>query len=414
MSDSEGVCGENLLAIRLTGCLLIIAFLVLIVLVVMSPHRFVYDEHFFANYITLFHQYGFTSRFMNSLTGTVGPLYAFVQVVFEPLTQLNPVGMRLVNVFLLLMVAAVLAAWTKGKKRSDYWIEGCSVLVVPMTWVLAGLALSEMSALICVTLSLCLLLRGLESLERRKHVLGWFVTSACLLGISVWGRQPYLLLTGILVLVALIERRARMAALVYMGIVVALAMPLFLIWGGLVPPSHRFVQQGISLTHGVISLGYTGICFMLLAPRCKWLPAKVMMGLALVTAAVNGWFGACVLFPVRSSVDRFVPSSVVAAYGTLCGSLMLSFGVVFLAFLFHTIWRNRGDLKQVAIYAGLLCVAASPVFIAHQYSSRYTAMSLPYLMLAAQPWREQTILTFSTGVVGCGIGFLSLVGYFKS
>lgn len=405
-------CMPNQVAMRVTGGLLLVAFLALITLVATSPHHFLYDEPYFANYIPLLHQYGLTTKFMNSLTGAAGPLYAFVHVVFEPLTQLQPVRMRLVNVLLLVMVTGTLAAWLKRQKWSDYGVAGCSVLVVPMTWVVAGMALSEMSAMVFVTLSLYLQLRGLGSLEQGRPLLGWFLASALFLGIAVWGRQPYLLLSGVPVLLGLLERRLRMPALIFIGVVMALAIPLFLIWKGLVPPSFHAVQ-GFSLTHGLISLGYTGICFLLLAPRSRWLPVKVLIGLVVLTAAANTLLSAFVLYPVRSAVDRYLPASAVSAYGNLCGSLFLSCGVVFLVVLLRIIWKAREDLMQVTVNAGLLCVAASPMFVAHQYSSRYTAMSLPYLILAAQPWREWRLKTVITAVVGCGVGFLSLLGYFS-
>lgn len=403
----------NQVATRVTGGLLVVAFLALLMLVATSPHRFLYDEPYFANYIPLLHQYGLTAKFMNSLTGTVGPLYAFVHVAFEPLTNLQPVRMRLVNVFLLVVVAGILASWLKRQKCSDYGVAGCSVLVVPMTWVLAGLALSEMPALVFVTLSLYLQLRGLESLEQGRHVLGWFFASAIFLGIAVWGRQPYLLLSGVPVLVALRERRLRITVLIFAGTVMALAIPLFIIWKGLVPPSHYVVQQGLSLTHGLLSLGYTGICFLLLAPRSRWLPVKALIGLVVLTAAANASLDAFVLFPLWSVVDRYLPDSAVSAYGNLCGSLFLSCGVVFLVLLLRIIWEGRKELRLVTVNAGLLCVAVSPIFIAHKYSSRYTAMSLPYLILAAQPWREWRLKTVITAVVGCGVGFISLFGYFS-
>ena len=399
-------------AIRVTGGLLLTSFLALVMLVATSPHRFLYDEPYFANYIPLLHQYGLTAKFMNSLTGTAGPLYAFVYVVFEPLTQMQPARMRLVNVLLLIMVAGMLAAWLKQQKWSDYGVAGCSVLVVPMTWVVAGMALSEMSAMVFVTLSLYLQLKGLGALEQGRPVLGWFLASAILLGIAVWGRQPYLVLVGVPVLEALLDRRLRMPALIFVGVVTALAVPLFIIWKGLVPPSHYDVQQGISLTHGLVSLGYAGICFLLIAPRSRWLPAKVLIGLVALTVAANASLGAFVFYPVRSVVDQYLPSFAVPAYGNVCGSLFLSSGVLFLVLLLRIIWEGRGDLSQVTVNAGLLSVAASPMFIAHQYSSRYTAMSLPYLILAAQPWREWRLKTVITAVLGCGVGFLSLFGYF--
>ena len=150
---------------RVTGGVLFVAFLSMVTLVATSPNRFLYDEPYFANYVSLLHQYRFTPRLLNSLNAAPGPLSAVVQVIFEPLTQRRPVAMRLVNVFSLIMLTLVLVMWLK-REGNDYWVAGCSVLVVPMTWVVAGMALSEMSAMVFVTLSLYLQLEGWMRLTR--------------------------------------------------------------------------------------------------------------------------------------------------------------------------------------------------------------------------------------------------------
>src|SRR6266852_5284904 len=93
---------------RATGVVLLVAFLAMVTLVAGSPNRLLYDEPYFASYVSLLHQYGFTPRFLNSLDAAPGPLCAVVQVIFEPLTGLRPVAMRFVNVFLLVTLAFVL------------------------------------------------------------------------------------------------------------------------------------------------------------------------------------------------------------------------------------------------------------------------------------------------------------------
>ncbi|NDH60700.1 MAG: hypothetical protein EBY18_03400 [Alphaproteobacteria bacterium] len=67
----------------------------------------------------------------------------------------------------------------------------------------------------------------------------------------------------------------------------------------------------------------------------------------------------------------------------------------------------------MTIHAGLLCVVLSPALIANYYSSRYTAMALPYLVLAAQPWRTWGWNTSAATLAGCAAGLLSLLGYFR-
>jgi hypothetical protein len=395
-----------------TGGILALALLSFVSLVICSPHRLLYDETFFVSYIPLLHKYGLTTEFLNSLPAAPGPLYSFLHIALEPLTHLEPVRMRLVNVFLLALVATTLMAWLKQEGRHDYGVTGCSILVMPMTWVVGGMALSEMPAMLFVTVSLYLQLRGLRALDAGQSAAKWLLASAVCLGVAVWGRQPYLLLVSVPALAATLEHRLRAAACAFAGVVLAMTIPLFLVWKGLVPPSNHSIQ-GISVTHGLTSLGYTGICFFLLAPRFRGLPVKTLIGIIALTTAANALLGGFALYPVRSFVERHVPPPAVPAYGNLCGSLLLSCGAVFLALSLRTIWESRGDLRRLTINAGVLCLAAAPLFDAHQYSSRYTAMSLPYLILASEPWREWRLKTVLTAAAGCGLGYLSLFGYFS-
>jgi len=133
-----------------------------------------------------------------------------------------------------------------------------------------------------------------------------------------------------------------------------------------------------------------------------------------VIASVNASLGIVVGYPLQSFVDRFLPASAMSAYGILYGSLLLVCGIAFFVWMVRTTWQGRDDLKQVTINIGLLCVVLSPALIGNFYSSRYTAMALPYLILAAQPWRQWGWMTSMTAVVGCGLGFLSLQGYFQT
>ncbi len=396
----------------MTG-LLAVGFVVLIALVGTSPGHFVYDEPPFVEYVPLLHKYGLSTAFLNSLTGTVGPLYAFVQGAFEPLTGLHPVAMRLVNLGLLAGVAVLLAVWLKHCGSPAWAASAVSVVAIPMAWVMAGMALSEMPALFFVMVSLGLQLMALDAAIRPRTVFVLLALSGVALGIAVWGRQPYLLLGGVPVVLALLERRLRPAVALFCVIVLGLSLPQFVIWKGLVPPSHQErVQQGLAPLNALLSLGYTGLCFFLLAPMTRWLSAIWAAALAAAAIVANATLHLVAIAPLRTAVERYAPGGVATAYGELCGSLFLAWGLIFLAWLLRTTWKGRGDLRVVLVNVGLLAVALSPVFIGHQYSSRYTAMSLPYMILAAEPWRRWGIATIATAVAGALIGVISLSGYF--
>ncbi len=398
-------------AMRVAGAVLLVAFLGLVIMVATSPDSFLHDGPEYIKYVPLLRRHGLTEAFLDSLPGAAGPLYAFVHLAFAPLTDLRPVGMRLVNVALLVVVAGILAAWLRQQNCRDYLVAAGSILIVPMTWVMAGLALTEMPAMVFATLSLYLLLNGVEALERERPVLRWFVASGTCLAVAMWGRQPYLLLAGVPVVMALLDRRLRIAALVFAAIVVASAIPLIIAWEGLVPPADG-ADEGLSLLHGTISLGYAGICFFLLVPRLQWFLRKSFIVAAVILVALNTWLGIVVYAPVESLVGAVLSQDGMAAYGLAGGSLMLVCGVAFLAWMLATTWRDRHDLKKVAINVSLLCIVLWPAFVANFYASRYTAMALPYLILAVQPWRRWGWATTAATLLGCGMGLVSLRGYY--
>jgi hypothetical protein len=398
-------------AVKGASVTLLVAFCALVLLVAMSPREFVHDEPAYVNYVPLLRHHGLTEKFLDELTGAAGPLYAFVHLALSPLTDLRPVEMRLVNVVFLLVVVAILAAWFRRQSCSDYAIAAGSIIIMPLTWVITGMALTTMPALLFATLSLYLQLRGVEALDRGGRVLAWFVAGSFCLGAAVWGRQPYLVLAGVPVLLSLLDRRMRIPAMVFAGIVMVMIVPLVIAWEGLVPPLDE-VDEGLAPSHGLISLGYAGICFFLLAPQPRWLLRKRLIAAAVVIALINGMFGIVVSQPLESVVDDFLPESAMSLYGVLCGSMLLACGCLFLAWLLRVTWQRRDDLKLVTINVSLLFVVLSPTFIGNYYSSRYTAMALPYLVLAAQPWRKWEWKTNIVAIAGCGIGLLALYGYF--
>lgn len=394
------------------GTVLLVAALALVVVVANSPPSFVYDERAYVKYVPLLREHGLSETFLDALPGGAGPLYAFLHHALGPLTTLSPVGMRLVNVALLAVVVGILAAWLRRQERADYLLASGAILVVPMTWVLAGMALTSMPALVLVSLSLYLLLRGVEAVgQEARVVVGWFAAAGIVLGVAVWGRQPTLVLAGVPLLLALLDRRLRLPAGVFVGIVAVFLLPLVAAWEGFTPPNEE-AEEGLSLRYGVTSLGYAGICFFLLAPRWKWFAWKSLVVGAAVAAGANAAFGFVAPCPFAALMESFVEAPAVAGCAVLFGALLVFCAVMFLGWILKFTLESRGDLKQVTIYAGLLCITLSPALIENYYSSRYTAMALPYLVLAAQPWRKWNWKMYGAAIGGCGAGLASLLGYF--
>ncbi len=271
-----------------------------------------------------------------------------------------------------------------------------SVVAVPMAWVLAGMALSEMPALFFVAVSLCLQLIALEVIDQPRKLLGLFALRRrwhC--GIAVWGRQPYLLLGGVPVVLAIRERRLRPAAALFCAMVLVLSVPQFVIWKGLVPPSHQErVQQGLAPLNALLSLGYTGLCFFLLAPRTRWTSAA--------------WAAILVVGGDRGQRNTASRRDRAASHGrrALC---VHQGGDAVRRVLRRAVPRLRSDLSSMAVQGHLgsagttfgpswstwaCCVSpCRPSSSVISTRADITAMSLPYMILAAEPWRRWGVAT---------------------
>jgi hypothetical protein len=404
--------GDERNARRLLQGSLLLALLALLVLVAVSPRQPIYDERYFTAYLTLLDRYGLSKAYLRSLPEAMGPLYAFVHAAFADLTSLHPLGMRAVNLALFAAVTAIVAGASGHTNSGDRWTSAGSVLAVPMAWVLGGMALSEMPALVFATLSLWLQLKGLERIDDRPRTVAWFAASAICLGISVWGRQPFFLLGAIPVLLAAADSRLRAAAAISACITLALALPLFIAWQGLTPPAHRFMQQPPSFMNGIASLGYVGVCLLFLVPGLVWQHRRRLLWAFGIIVLANAMFSLWELYPLRSTVAGRLPGYALWLYGTLWGAVILTFSLLALAFIGRAIWQARHDHRAATINLGLLLMAIWPAFQGLYYSSRYTGMCLPFLLLSVEPLRPWRLSTAIAALAGCIAGAVSLAGYY--
>lgn len=396
---------------RVTGAILVAAFLALAIAIYLSPRERVFDEEYYFQYIELLHRHGLSMALLENLPGAAGPLFGVFHYTFEPLTGLDPVWMRLATFALLLATVALVAAGLRLLEVSDAWLIAAAMLVVPMTWVLAGMALTGMPTLVFVAANLVMQLRGLAALDRGGSPLPWFVGAGVLLGIAVLGRQITSVLAVTPLLLPLIDRRLLVPVLMQAVIAAAMALPLLIAWHGPVPPLDD-TEAGLAPENALLSLGYLLVGFLLLAnlPRrlLRW-PA-LAGGIALL--ALNAWLEIALIFPLASMADNFLSERGMFAYGIVCGAVLMWAGAVFLAWIADDAWRNRHDTRQVLILAGLVALSLVPALIGNQFSSRYSAIALPYLVLAAAPHRQPGAVTSVKTALGCAFGLAALLGYY--
>jgi hypothetical protein len=381
--------------------------LVLLILGIRSDP--VYDEPDRLETVRLLHERGLTTAFLREMPHAPGPLHTIILYLTEGLTGLEPFCVRLVNVAFLFVVVFVLYHLLRIIESATPAASASSIIASPMTWVISGLALSEISSMFFATLALLLI--GLAANEKRTVAIELFLSAAAglALALAILGRQPFLVML-LAVPVLVYTGHLRLMSAVVLG-VVAVAPPaaVFFIWGGLVPPKVATVGAGISVSHGILSFSYAAILMLIWAPRWYGLRWQFHLAILIAAVAVNAALGLIVITPMLPVATRLLPGFGLTLYTWAASGVFLSLAVMFLA-------SAVDYLRSAAGYSIFICVAVlfllgTSLKVTGNFSSRYPATFTPFLILLAdrqvQPgqWRATRLLA------GALLGVLVLVSY---
>jgi hypothetical protein len=389
-----------------------VQFIILIGFIFAHPVPPHYDEPWYLGTVKLLHEKGLSRQFLLDLPGPAGPLYTLVHAVFEPITHLRPPAVRLVNPLLLILTMGATYAALRRRDSADAASGTVAMLGVPMTWVICGMALTEMPAMLFVALSVLMLVMAFHEDPSGAMRLVWAALGGLFLGIAVLGRQPYLVLLGGLPLLVRDIRRDVPVIGVFAALTVAVTAPVFLVWRGMVPPTITEVGKGIAWHHGLWSFCYGAVIVLLLAPRflrlgwAEW--AVVIVAAVCVSFLVPGQ-----LIPMQTVARRALPASLLPL-----GQRMTAIGAcaIALAFGLACVRRgleNRRDRVFIALLTGAGLLLLTPMKITHVFSSRYVVMALPLLVVVADRYTASNYWKVLRLALGSVLGFLSLLSYFS-
>jgi 4-amino-4-deoxy-L-arabinose transferase-like glycosyltransferase len=399
-------------------CLLVslLGLAILCITTALGRHPLTYDEPYYLNQVELVHKFGPSVAFLRALPGPAGPLYAIVHLLFEWITHLEIPGVRLVNtLFLLLMVAALFYIFKLQKSQSPL-TSSLSIIGAPMIPVVAGMALTEIPAMFFISLSLLLLLIAIkvdDSKKKRSSVLA--LLGGVALGISILGRQPFLVVLFTLPLLLLgseFRKRLKLLALFCISSLILIA-PVFYVWGGLLPPVTASIGNGFSLRHGLFSFSYAACLFLIFAP--KWF--SVGKGATIVVVILAGLlyfvFGFATFIPGASVAGATLPDWGVTIYSRLIPIIGTALGAVFLLSTFKNMWLRRDE--EVFLFLSLtgMCIVGTAMKVTHIFSSRYTAMAIPFILLMADPYSKNNSWKAARLGLGIVLGLLSLASYLQ-
>ncbi len=393
----------------------------LIGLVALSPGAPVYDEAWFRGTLDLLKRHGLSVIFLREFPGAAGPSFTLVFAAIDRVAGLSFPWLRLINVGLLL--ASIVLIWrilktTHGLPPASPGpaLIAASLIALPTVGVSAGMALTEMPAAFFAVGAVFML-----TLARNPDAgpaSAWIAVLACGLSTAaaVLGRQNYLVMLPCLLLAFDWPPRRRdiVQIATIVAVVLAIAGPVFLLWGGLVPPRSATNADGLSLANAIKSAGYAGLIALLLAPEIfsVLVRRKILLAAAFVLSIPVAWVLGPGSIPM-ASLTRIFSTEVASAIATGFRFVLAFAAICFIGCFALHIWRQR--MNWLTRFAGSTALTGilSNAKITHQFSSRYVFVFLPFIVLAAAPAVRMTWHLPLRLVIGAGIGLRALASYYS-
>ncbi len=390
----------------------------LLFIIIKSPKLLVYDEPYHLNTTSKVLTLGWLNAFnSHENQSAAGPLFSAIQLVFYKITNLAPPKIRYINFVTLILIIFIIQKTLKltCQNKCDDPLQGLFILSVPFLWPAVGMALTEIPALFffcCFILSLRNLLeKGQQKNEQAGSILLSIITGTCL-GISILGRQTYLVAVPLLIIFA-ISKRLKIS---YVSICVLAALMtsgwLFLFWGGLVPPSQVEINKSLKPQHGLYSLAYVGIASAIISPQ-SILPTSVKKGFWLFILGIL----LCLVFqkydslPAQTALFTLFGQTGGKVLGTIIIYIMVVLGLFWIFKIVSDLLYKREDVFNLYVGTVLLALAATPIKISHMFSSRYSVGLLGLLIILLKP--EINIKSGLRLIFGSAIGAVILLSYYR-
>jgi hypothetical protein len=302
------------------------ATLAFCVLISVSPAYPIYDEPWFLDTVALFKQCGFTINFLREFPGAPGPTFTIVYALIDRVFGLAFPWSRFISFAML--IAAMVLMWRILKMRlagrdpavtalsPSPVLLAASFTMLPSVGVSAGMILTEMPAALLMVAALLLIGKIIDDKNWQSLSIPAALVCGLAMAAAVLGRQNYLVILPCLLLAirwraGVLDQRDIVRIALIGAVVVLVTGPVFLLWGGFIPPRSASNGEGISLSNAIRSAGYAGAIIALFAPeiyailiRRKWL----VFAIAIVSIALSFAIDRPIL-PLASLLEPLLPGT---------------------------------------------------------------------------------------------------------
>lgn len=402
----------------------IVAYILLVLITVYHKQPPLYDEPLFIPNVYLFEKYGLSKEFLININEQApGPLYQFIHYPLRGVTHLQTPGIRLVNTALLglmiILLTFIISHINTTEKRHAF-VLALNMMAIPMVWNVSGMALTEIPPMFFATLSILFLLLSLQQQARSLPVSVLLALLAgAALGLAILGRSPFLIMApaaGALLVQHFRDGRRWLILAIYAGTALAMCLPVFIIWKGLMPPQQAFTAAGgLSPQHGMLAFAYGALLTFIIAPRWFYFNRRILFVMLVVYAVLLFANLTVIRFkfaPLYFSLAKVLPIQFMKLYPYIIVPVLAVIAGYFAVCSLFRAWERKNDPVFLFLFLCAMMMLGTNLKVMHLFSSRYVAQAAPFFVLLLVPYDRITYNKCIRAVAGMLIGFLSLETYF--
>lgn len=353
------------------------------------------EAQHFAN-IELLQSTGLGQKFLLEYQCTPGPVYAVIQYFLSPFTAGDLRKMRLVNIFFLggTLLATYLLIKRFWSQLATPTVAGLAVsyLFIPVTYIAAGLGLTEFCALFFLLWALVVLMQALDQvLIWRK--LGLAMLAGVLLGLAIATRQPFMAVVPVWFSLWYDDRKPIQLVVLFTTAFFSLLLPgyIFWVWGGWVAPFYQgqIAEHFWVPAYGVLAFGFAAIFMLILSP--PWFQTLLVIqhrraNLVFTTALLlaNCYFQWLEFLPNKALTWQF-STDLQLLIANVFGTIIIYLAALFITNLYLNFIGNRQQKGMALLYLCAFLLILSCVKNTLLFGSRYLLPALPFLILIAAP-----------------------------
>jgi hypothetical protein len=415
-----------------------IGLFVIVCFIILGTNKLIYDETNFVPNILLFDKLGLSKEFLLSMHGSPGPLYSIYHHFFFKANSFNIITVRLANYFLFLILLLFIFLSAKLLNLKDPFILSLNFIIIPFTWVVCGLGLTEIPAMTCAIIGFYFFLKTFVGEKSDLKKIFFIVLSGTFFSLAILGRVFYLMIIVAIIFLILfyfaleifsspqkISRyeyvSKKSIALLSLGIIVSLVLPfiVFAYWGALTPPLGTAAVGGKELKivpwYGILGISYSAFIALLLAPSFFVARKNTLFYLLIGTFMLiigNIAFKVIEFAPLKTTASKFLSTNMFSFYEYTLPAILLSLSCYFIYSTCIQFYINK--FRTVYVLTGIIAIfiVLSTVKVTTQFSSRYVAQAAPFFLLFFADFEKTNWNKIFRILIGLTIGFLSLYSYY--